>query len=71
LYEQLNIDPGLVQIIIPQGKWKRKTFNGFAQIILQATDKPGTITLEAISPELKKGTLTLQALPSQVRTHVE
>jgi len=71
LYDQLNTDPGLVQIILPQEQWERKTFNGFAQIILQATDKPGTVTLEAISPKLKKGTLTLQVLPSQVRPYVE
>ena len=35
-WEILNTDPGLVQIITPPNPWKRRAFNGLAQIIIQS-----------------------------------
>ncbi|MBN1953223.1 MAG: DUF4982 domain-containing protein [Bacteroidales bacterium] len=53
IYDEPNTDPGVVQIINPAEVWKRKTFNGLAQVIIQTTEEPGEIILKA---ESKLGT---------------
>ena len=63
-YEELNADPGVVQVFIPAKDWKRKTFNGFAQIIVQSRQEPGDMTLTATSPSLKSSTVKIKALPA-------
>ncbi len=60
-WDEPNTDPGLVQLIEPARNWKRKTFNGLTQVIVQSTDEPGEITLkvkshEATEAEIKVGT---------------
>ena len=45
LYEELNADPGVVQVFIPAKDWKREVFNGLAQIIVQSQQQPGEISL--------------------------
>lgn len=52
-WEDLNTDPGLIQVVKPASPWKRKVFNGLAQIIIQSTEEAGTISLKATSPGLK------------------
>ncbi|MDF1550788.1 MAG: DUF4982 domain-containing protein, partial [Bacteroidales bacterium] len=59
-WEDLNTDPGLIQIITPAGKWKRKLFNGLAQVIIQS-EKAGKITLKAASHGLKEAELKIIA----------
>lgn len=44
-WDEPNTDPGLVQVIEPVEQWRRKTFNGLAQVIVQTTDDPGEIQL--------------------------
>jgi beta-galactosidase len=63
-FEELNADPGVVQVFIPTKDWKRKTFNGFAQIIVQSRQEPGDMTLTATSPSLKSSTVKIKALPA-------
>ena len=57
-----NTDPGLLQIISPAPQWKRKAFNGLAQILVQSTFQPGEMTLSASSPGLKSGTVKISAI---------
>ena len=56
-----NTDPGLVQVIYPAAQWKRKVFNGLAQVIVQSTKQQGEITLTAISQGLKPSLIVIQA----------
>ncbi|MCX7983998.1 MAG: DUF4982 domain-containing protein [Bacteroidetes bacterium] len=70
LYDNLNTNPGLIQIIVPAQQWKRKTFNGYAQVLIQATEIPGSIVLIGTSPSLKSGTVRLQSVKAKVRPHV-
>lgn len=55
-----NRYPGIVQIIYPAKQWKRKAFNGFAQIIVQSTKKAGNIKLTTSSTELKDTSIEIQ-----------
>ena len=54
-----NRDAGLMQIIEPAQTWKRKTFNGLAQIIVQSTDDAGEINLTVKSDKLQDGVITI------------
>jgi beta-galactosidase len=60
-WEEPNTDPGLVQLVYPADGWKRKTFNGFAQVIVQSGKKAGEIELTATSPGLKPGILKINS----------
>jgi beta-galactosidase len=50
--------PARLRIDGPEPVWQRSLFNGLAQIIIQSTGEPGTITLTATSPGLAKATLS-------------
>jgi beta-galactosidase len=63
-YEELNADPGVVQVFIPAKDWKRKVFNGFAQIIVQSRREAGEMTLTAVSVGLKSDTAKIKTLPA-------
>lgn len=54
---------GEVQLSGPQipGKLKRSLFNGLAQIIVQSSDKAGTIKVKATGQGLKDATITINA----------
>ena len=56
-----NTDPGLLQILSPAGQWKRKAFNGLAQILVQSTRQPGEMTLSASSPGLKPAVVKIRS----------
>jgi beta-galactosidase len=66
-WEYLNTDPGIIQIITPSEPWKRKLFNGLAQIIVQSEKKPGEIILGAKSNGLESTVLTIRSEPVQLR----
>ena len=66
-WETVNTDPGTIQIFTPPAIWKRKLFNGLAQIIIQTTGKPGDISLTASSPGLKPVTLKLKSEKALMR----
>jgi beta-galactosidase len=51
-WDEPNTDPGLVQIVEPAQSWKRKTFNGLAQVLVQCTNEPGEIILKAKSDDI-------------------
>jgi beta-galactosidase len=58
-WEEINTDPGTIQVYNPAPQWKRKTFNGLAQVILRTTQHAGEITLTATSEGLTPATLTM------------
>lgn len=51
-WDEVNTNPGAVQVIQAHEKWQRKTFNGLAQIIIQSTGKQGDVVISASSPGL-------------------
>jgi beta-galactosidase len=59
-WDEPNIDPGLVQIIYPSAQWRRKLFNGLAQIIVQSTNKPGQIFLKARADGLQESIIEIK-----------
>jgi len=69
-YEELNADPGIVQVFIPARDWKRKVFNGLAQIIVQSQQQAGEITLTATSSGLKSSAVKIQTQPTTLQPAV-
>jgi beta-galactosidase len=67
LYEELNADPGVVGVFIPTKDWKRKTFNGLAQVIVQSQKQAGEMTLTATSPTLKSSEVKINTKPTALR----
>lgn len=59
-WDEPNTDPGLVQVIFPAEPWKRRVFNGLAQIIIQSERRAGSITLTAASPGLEPAGIQIQ-----------
>ncbi len=58
-WDEPNTDPGLVQVIYPAEQWKRKLFNGFAQVIIQSTKESGEIIFTAESEGLKSAKIII------------
>jgi beta-galactosidase len=63
IWASVNMNPGLIQLIYPAAAWRRKLFNGKAQVIVQSTGEPGKISLTAQSTNLKTATIELQTQP--------
>jgi beta-galactosidase len=61
----------LIQLLTPAEPWKRKLFNGLAQVLVQTTREAGTITLTATSPRLKLVTLSLKVKKVEAHPAVE
>ena len=56
----MNTDPGIIQVITPAEQWKRKLFNGYAQIIIQKEENANEVSLTASAKGLKSGNLVLK-----------
>ncbi|GGF05097.1 beta-galactosidase [Flavobacterium limi] len=56
-WDVMNTDPGIIQVITPAESWKRKLFNGFAQIIIQKDENAAEVVLSATANGLNTGTL--------------
>jgi beta-galactosidase len=61
IWESVNTDPGLIQLVYPAANYKRKLFNGYAQVIVQTTNEPGDIVIKAESPGLKTAEVKIRA----------
>ncbi len=66
-WDVINMDPGTIQIITAAPVWKRKLFNGYAQIIVQSTGKPGAITVTATAAGLKPTVLKIESAAAPQR----
>ncbi|OIV41070.1 beta-galactosidase GalA [Flavobacterium johnsoniae] len=56
-WDVMNTDPGIIQVITPDEPWKRKLFNGYAQIIIQKEETADEIVLSASAKGLRAGSL--------------
>jgi beta-galactosidase len=69
-WDEPNTNPGVIQVVIPAQPWKRKAFNGLAQVIVQSTQQAGEIVLKASTPELTSTFIKLKAEPATLRPAV-
>ena len=60
-WDNINTNPGLIQIITPAPVYKRKLFNGLAQVIVQSTHEAGEIILKATAEGLGLAEIRLQS----------
>jgi beta-galactosidase len=61
-WDAVNTNPGVIQFKTQAGQWKRKLFNGLAQIIVQSVKgQQGDIRLVGTGAELKKNTLLIHS----------
>jgi beta-galactosidase len=60
-YEEINTDPGTIKVYNSAPQWKRKTFNGLAQIIVKTLKNKGVITLTASSTGLTTAVLKINS----------
>jgi beta-galactosidase len=58
-WDVINADPGVIQVVTPAAPYKRKLFNGYAQIILQPDGSGKPIELTAKSAGFKEAKLVL------------
>ncbi|KIO52006.1 beta-galactosidase GalA [Flavobacterium hibernum] len=58
-WDVMNTDLGIIQIVKPSEPWKRKLFNGYAQIIIQKEEKGKDVILSVSAKGLKAGVLNL------------
>lgn len=56
----MNTDPGIIQIVTPAEAWKRKLFNGYAQIIIQKEESVKEVSLTASAKGLKSWSLKIK-----------
>ena len=57
--------PASLRIATAAQAWRRSTFNGLAQVIVQSTGEPGTIVLKATGEGMAPGSLVLTADAAQ------
>jgi len=53
--------PAMLRITHPADPWRRSTFNGLAQVIVQSTGEPGEIVVEASGEGVKGAEITLKS----------
>ncbi len=59
-WDNINTDPGAIQVLKPAAGWKRKLFSGLAQVIVQSTGDKGEVSLTASSNGLKPAKIKLK-----------
>ena len=59
-WDVMNTDPGIIQVIMPAPSWKRKLFNGYAQIIIQKDENVKEVVLTASAKDLRAGSLNVK-----------
>ncbi|PBJ16100.1 beta-galactosidase GalA [Flavobacterium sp. ACN6] len=59
-WDVMNTDPGIIQVIIPAEPYKRKLFNGYAQIIIQKDENAKEVILSAAAKDLRAVSLSVK-----------
>ncbi|HEX8505305.1 MAG TPA: beta-galactosidase GalA [Hymenobacter sp.] len=67
VWDTPNTNPGTIQVFTSAPAWKRKTFNGLAQVLVQSTEAAGNITLTASAPGLKSSVLKIKSVAAARR----
>jgi beta-galactosidase len=62
-WDEPNTDPGMVQIITHAPQWRRKVFNGLAQVLVQSTRRSGQLTLKASAHGLRQDSILIDCRP--------
>jgi len=70
-WDNVNMNPGLFQIVTPADAYKRKLFSGLAQVIVQATGDAGEIFITATANGLKQGEIKIQSVKTAMRPAVD
>ncbi len=70
-YDNLNTDPCIIQVRTPASTWKRKVFNGLAQIIVQSSKEIGEIVLTATSKGLSAAEIRIHTEPCKLLPEVQ
>jgi beta-galactosidase len=60
-WDNVNTRPGLLQVLTPAPQWRRKTFSGLAQVLVQSTGEKGKIELQAMGDGLETSSLKIEA----------
>jgi beta-galactosidase len=60
-HDALRLEPAALRILTAAPQPQRRTFNGFAQVIVQSTGERGTIRITASSGELRSGSHVVTA----------
>lgn len=61
-WDVVNTDPGIIQLITPSEPWKRKLFNGYAQLIVESDGSGNDITLSASGKGLHTAAITIKTV---------
>jgi len=69
-WEEINTNPGTIKVLNPAPVWKRKAFNGMAQVIVKTTKQAGEIILTATSEGLGSATLKIVSAKVVLRPSV-
>jgi beta-galactosidase len=59
-WDNINTNPGLIQVFTPAPLYKRKLFNGLAQVIVQSTNEPGNIIVTATGKGVQSLSYTIE-----------
>ncbi|MEN2488279.1 beta-galactosidase GalA [Flavobacterium sp. B11] len=59
-WDVMNTDPGIIQVVTPAEPWKRKLFNGYAQIIIQKDENVKEVVLSASGKGLRAVSLVVK-----------
>ncbi|AXB57476.1 beta-galactosidase GalA [Flavobacterium fluviale] len=59
-WDVMNTDPGIIQVSTPAASWKRKLFNGYAQIIIQKDENAKEVILSASAKDLRAVSLSVK-----------
>lgn len=70
-WDNVNTNPGTIQVVTPAGTWKRGLFSGLAQVIVQSTKEAGDIKITASSQGLKTGELIIRSAPTVARPSID
>lgn len=60
-WDDVNTQPGALQVVVPAPQWQRKTFNGLAQVLVQSSGGAGNIVLTAKSKGIADAVLEIKA----------
>ncbi len=60
-WDAANTDPGVIQVLTPAGRWKRRLFNGYAQVIVQPDGSGKDIVITAKGANVKAASTVIKS----------
>jgi beta-galactosidase len=59
-WDAANTNPGIIQVLTPAGQWKRRLFNGYAQVIVQPDGSGEDVEVTAAGAGLKTASVVMK-----------